>query len=336
MLPKHDKVSTENSIIASILIPVFNEEKVIEECLYSILVNQFPISQYEILIINDGSTDNSAAIIKNFIGKHEKYNSKMISKPNAGKASAQNLGLKQAKGKYILITDADAIVEKNWIQKIVEKLVDYDIVIGSHYANNPEKILQKAQNSQFLLKFQYGGTLGIPPNGNNNSFRKEIIDLIGGFDETKTSVTGDFIKRAQEKGLKMLFDPEIEVYIDTTSKLKGLFKQKLRWREEGITSIFHFGYTYGLSLLLYASIPLSILLEKYIIIPIACVLVYLLSFSIYFDPFFKMLKDKEYRYYAKYFIFYELIEFLIRIMLLPYLFYRLFRPRKKPTFTPDR
>jgi cellulose synthase/poly-beta-1,6-N-acetylglucosamine synthase-like glycosyltransferase len=336
LLQKPDKIFEEEEIIASILIPVYNEEKVIEGCLNSILKNDFPANMYEVVIINDGSTDDSAQIIEKFIQKHQNYNLHFLSKKNAGKASAQNLGLKQATGRYILITDADAVVEKNWIRKVTEKLKNYDIVIGSHYANNPKTILQKAQNSHFLLRFRYDGVIGIPPNGNNNSFRKEIIDIIGFFDETKTSVTGDFIDKSKKMKLKILYDPDIEVFIHTTSNFKNFLKQKLRWREEGVTTIFHFGYTYGLTILFYISILLSILLKNVIYFPIACVLVYLLSFSLYFAPFIRMLREKKFRSYAKYFIFYQLIEFLVRVILLPYFIYRLIKPRKKPTFTPDR
>ena len=319
----------------SIIIPVYNEERILGACLSSITEISYPISQYEVLIVNDGSTDKSAEIARSFI--EENQNMRLLSKKNGGKGSAQNHGLEHAKGKYILITDADAIVEKEWLSKMVENLDKFDLVLGSCYAKDPKTWLEKIQNAHYLIKFKYGGAKGIPTIGANNGFRKDIVDEIGRFDETKTSVTGDFIRRAKEKNLKIHYDPDIVVYTKCTSNILGFLKQKLRWREAGVFSILSFSYTYGLSILLFGSILLSIFMQNILFFIFTFFIVYILSFSIYFIPIFKMIRNKQDRYYAKFFIMYEFLETLIiRIVLLPYIIFRLIKPRKKPTFVAQR
>ncbi len=319
----------------TIIIPAYNEEKIISTCLESLSNLNYPVSKYEVLIVNDGSTDKTAKIAEVFTNKFQ--NMKLLTKKNGGKGSAQNLGLEHAQGKYILITDADAVVEKEWTSKMVENLNKYDLVLGSCYAKDPSSWLEKMHNAHYLIKCKYGGARGIPTSGVNNGFRKDIVDKIGIFDETKTSITGDFIRRAKEKDLKIHYDPDIVVYTKCSSNILGFLKQKLRWREAGAFNILSFGYTYGLSFLLFGSILLSIIMQNIIFFIFTFFIVYILSFSIYIIPFFKMIKNKQDRYYAKFFIMYEFLETLtIRIVLLPYMIFRLIKPRKKPTFTAQR
>ena len=325
----------DEQLDVTIIIPVYNEEKFIGTCLKSISKLNYPDSKYEVIIVNDGSTDKSSEISEVFTNKYQ--NMKLLTKKNGGKGSAQNLGLEHAKGKYILITDADAVVEKDWISKMVEYLDKFDMVLGSCYAKDPVSWLEKMQNAHYLIRFKYGGAKDIPTIGVNNGFRKDFVDKIGRFDETKTSVTGDFIRRAKEKDLKIHYNPDIVVHTKCTNSFLGFLKQKLRWRESGASSILTFSYTYGLSFFLFGFILLSIYSLNAFFFIYASFIVYLLSFSIYILPFLRMLKNKQDRYYAKFFLLYEAFELLvIRIILIPYIIFRFIKPRKKPTFTSQR
>ena len=197
----------------TIIIPAYNEEKIIDTCLESVSKLNYPVSKYEVLIVNDGSTDKTVEIAETFTNKYK--NMKLLTKKNGGKGSAQNLGLEHAKGIYILVTDADAVVEKEWISKMVEDLDKFDLVLGACYAKDPTSWLEKMQNAHYLIRFKYGGFREIPTTGVNNGFRKNITNQIGNFDEMKTSVTGDYIRRAKEKGLNIHYDPDIILYTTT-------------------------------------------------------------------------------------------------------------------------
>ena len=321
----------------TIIIPAYNEEKIIDTCLESVSKLNYPVNKYEVLIVNDGSTDKTAKIVEMFTNKFQ--NMKLLTKKNGGKGSAQNLGLEHAKGKYILITDADAVVEKDWISKMVEELDKFDMVLGSCYAKDPASWLEKIQNAQCLIIYRYGGSRETPNlvSGVNNGFRKKLIYQIGNFDERTISVTQDFIGRAREKGFSIHYEPNIIVYAKCPNSVLELLKQKLRWRESGASSILTFGYTYGLSFFLFCFILLSIFSLNIFYFIYASFIVYFLSFSIYITPFVRMFNNKQDRYYAKFFLLYEAFELLfIRIILLPYMIFRLIKPRKKPTFTAQR
>jgi len=123
----------------SIIVPVYNVENYIEKCLES-LVKQ-TLEDIEIIIVNDGSTDNSIKVINNYI---KKYPQKIIylEKKNGGLSDARNYGIPYAKGKYIAFLDSDDYVEKNIYQKMYElaEKENSDFVECDFYWEYPNKI----------------------------------------------------------------------------------------------------------------------------------------------------------------------------------------------------
>lgn len=333
---------TENPNV-SVIIPAYNEESLIANCLDSLLNQDYQKDLYEIIVVNDGSTDKTKNIVEKYTIKYS--NLILINKSNGGKASAQNLGLKYAKGKYILITDSDAIVEKQWISKMVNDLAKYDLVIGSYYSKENHKLLEKIQNSHYLIKFKYGGLKGRPCIGVNNGFRKSVILRIGNFDESKTSVTDDFIKRAEKIGLKIYFNPSIIVLTKCTTNMRGFLKQKLRWNESpllclknrNITFIDLLGLIYvgSLSLFLFISLLLSLASFNPIYFMFSYLITFIVIFLFYLQPFVKLCRSQD-DSYAVFFIGYIFLEIVVRILLIPYYIFLLIQPNKKPTFESNR
>ena len=135
----------ENSIDLSIIIPVYNAEKTIDICIKSI-VNQKTSCNFEILCINDGSTDNSSEIIDSIKDKRLKiYNQK-----NGGAAKARNTGLSNAMGKYIMFVDSDDFLpNENVIETLLMQanLKSADIVAG-----NIEKYIEKSDLTVYNIK----------------------------------------------------------------------------------------------------------------------------------------------------------------------------------------
>ena len=113
----------------SIIVPVYNVEKYIEECLNSILKQNY--KNYEVIVINDGSLDKSGEICENFSKKN--FNFKVIHVKNGGLSSARNIGIKKALGEYILFLDGDDFIAKNCLEDIdnlIKKNNSTDIVFG--------------------------------------------------------------------------------------------------------------------------------------------------------------------------------------------------------------
>ena len=107
----------------SLIIPVYNVEKYIGKCLSSIYQQDLDECFYEVLIVNDGTLDNSMEIVKEFAIKHN--NIRIIEKQNGGVSSARNEGIKEAEGEFVTFIDADDWIMANSLHKIYSYLSDH-------------------------------------------------------------------------------------------------------------------------------------------------------------------------------------------------------------------
>jgi len=339
-------MTSSKQIEVSIIVPAYNEEKTISDCLDSLLSQNYPSDKYEVIVVNDGSTDNTESIVRVFAKEHPHV--VLISKENGGKGSAQNFGLKYARGNLVLITDADAIVPSDWISTMIQELHKADVALGGCYLGltAAASSLEKIQNAQYLINFKYGGLKGMPGSGINIGFKKAVAHSLGGFNEDIKSITVDFVKRAQAKGYASGFNPDIAVQTRGTSSLTGFIKQKLRWREYPLgilkgtvkpskSDIIGIGYTHGLSLALLALTILAIvwLDFRYFLAPF--ILILMIDALLYIKPIIRMWRDGIDRNYVFYFLTYSVLIMLVRLALIPYLIYCLARG-SKPTFEPRR
>lgn len=120
----------KNNIILSIVIPIYNKEKYLRMCLDSLVRQKFD-SSVEIIMINDGSTDRSLEICR----EYEKYNNfRLFSTENRGVSAARNYGLDNSVGKYIAWVDPDDYVSNNWYKEIKQYIFkDFDIIFFDNY-----------------------------------------------------------------------------------------------------------------------------------------------------------------------------------------------------------
>ena len=209
----------------SIIIPCFNAELYIRNCLISILKSSF--SNYEIIVVDDGSTDNSAKLINSLA------NSKTIIKlisltKNIGPARARNLGVSKAKGKYLVFLDADTEIEKNCLQ-----------AIATMFSKNPkigalQTKLVKGKSNQieslghFLSPFGFPYEVGTENNRKENqkkmpifaarsagmAIKKDLFQKIGGFDEDYFiyGEETDLCWRVRLSGSKIYYLPKAKVH----------------------------------------------------------------------------------------------------------------------------
>lgn len=105
----------------SIIIPVYNAENYLEECLDSCLTQNLPSEEYEIICVNDGSTDSSGEILRRFAAKHS--NVQLIEQENGGISRARNAGLDAAQGDYVWFVDSDDYIWNNCLAKLHEKVL---------------------------------------------------------------------------------------------------------------------------------------------------------------------------------------------------------------------
>lgn len=133
----------------SVIVPVYNVEKYLKQCLDSI-VNQ-TYKNLEIIIVNDGTKDNSMKIVENYLQDNR---IKVINKENGGLASARNSGLEKVTGKYISFIDSDDWIELNMYEELVSQINDEDILIYRYfsYDDKKKKIVGKKKNRFLFTK----------------------------------------------------------------------------------------------------------------------------------------------------------------------------------------
>ncbi|MFY3768926.1 glycosyltransferase family 2 protein [Providencia manganoxydans] len=145
----------------SVIVPVYNAESYIETALSSLLTQS--LDDIEIIIINDGSTDNSLSLIEKTLDRNvnKKKHITLISRENKGVAATRNQGLKKAQGEYIIHFDSDDWASKNWLKYLYEKAIeeksdivicDYNEVHNKSRKHIPQKIYaSKEENVNALL-----------------------------------------------------------------------------------------------------------------------------------------------------------------------------------------
>ena len=131
----------------SIIIPSFNAEKFIEQCIYSALNQDLNPSDYEIIVVDDGSTDRTREVISNISGKFS--NVILIPQKNNGAGCASNIGLTKAQGEYILFMDHDDAIAQGSVRRLVEIAYEQnlDILMADFSCKKPGELPVK--NSSF-------------------------------------------------------------------------------------------------------------------------------------------------------------------------------------------
>lgn len=165
--------------LVSIIIPVYNRENTIRECIESALSQTY--KNIEIVIVNDGSADNTDRIVKELI---EKYNNiKYICKENGGVSSARNVGIENAEGEYIVFLDSDDTLDKQFLSEMLAQMSDdvlpicginvqYESVSLKHLYNENEKISSVPVKD---IAFVYGKYL-LSSAANKMYSRKVIVE----------------------------------------------------------------------------------------------------------------------------------------------------------------
>ena len=219
-------------IHVSIVIPCFNEEKYIGECLSSIVNQTYPQNLIEVIVVNGNSTDSSVNKIKEFDSKLS--NLILLDNPKRITPVGLNIGVQQAKGKVIVILGAHSFVADDFIENAVKELNESDVdCVGGPITNKGTTFVGKAialamqssfgvGNSLFRVsdKKQYVDTVAF------GAYRREIFGKIGYFDETLTrNQDFEFNQRIIQSGKKILLTPKIRSFYYCRSSLSKLFKQ---------------------------------------------------------------------------------------------------------------
>ncbi|MFH1229840.1 MAG: glycosyltransferase [Candidatus Aenigmatarchaeota archaeon] len=217
----------------SVIVPAKNEEKVIENCIKSIMNLNYPKDKLDIIVSIDGSTDKTIEICK----KYRPNIRVIVSKPKKCKAEALNAVLPKAKGDIIAFYDADCIVDRNCLREAVKNFSNNNIsgvsgLLKSY--NRNENTLTRILSMETCLASTIEHLISrcgsnAHFSGKNMYIRKEILNEIGLFDTHSFLEDVELSIRMKRKGYKVVFEPKSVIWHEEPSSLDSFVKQRSRW-----------------------------------------------------------------------------------------------------------
>lgn len=206
-----------SEIRLSLIVPVYNRPDEIDELLQSLTVQDFD-RKFEVVIVEDGSTETSKAITERYSAQlHISY----FFKPNSGPGDSRNYGMKRACGNYYIILDSDVILPSHYLSTIYDYLTTnyLDCFGGADAAHDSFSDLQKAINYTMTSFFTTGGIRGgkvkvqkFEPRSFNMGISKQAFEVTKGFSKIHPGEDPDLSKRIENKGFTTGFLPGAYVY----------------------------------------------------------------------------------------------------------------------------
>ena len=214
----------------SIIIPVYNRPKEIDELLESLTKQDFS-DNFEVLIIEDGSTEKCGSIIEKYTNQ---LNLKYFFKENSGAGASRNFGMQKALGNFFIILDSDVIVPKQYLSEVKKALENNftDAFGGPDASHKSFTALQKAINYSMTSVLTTGGIRGkkqavgkFQPRSFNLGLSKKAFEKTKGFSKMKNGEDIDLTFRLWENGFETQLIENAFVYHKRRSSIKQFFKQ---------------------------------------------------------------------------------------------------------------
>lgn len=223
----------------SVIIPAHNEEFGVIRTVESVMANCY--KKKEIIVVNDGSTDGTLRVLRNY-QKRNPREIKIVNQKNSGKAMAINKAIRKwSKGKLVMVLDADSLISPDGLEKMVEHFRDRRVIAA---ASNVKIIPNKslfglAQRFEYLISYRMKRALSVMNmeyiiGGVGSTFRKSALTKVGLFDnDTMTEdidLTVKIIREFGNKYYKIHYAADCLTYTEHVLTFKSLIKQRFRWK----------------------------------------------------------------------------------------------------------
>lgn len=224
----------------SVIIAAKNEEKNVIQLLDSLSKLDYPEENYEVIFVDDNSSDNTNNLLQSEIAGKKNYRLlKADQKKFEGKRGALQIGIENASYNFIGITDADCKPEVNWIKAVAGKLDEgYDFVFGVAPIKSDKKIVQKLSSFEnfrntYLTIAAVGLNIPYSAAARSFAFRKKSFERVGGYSNTTQTISGDddlLLREAVKNKMLIgtLIDQEAFVFSDSPATFDEYFLQKTR------------------------------------------------------------------------------------------------------------
>ncbi|GHO48841.1 glycosyltransferase [Ktedonospora formicarum] len=229
--------------LVSVIIPAWNEEVGLLSTVKTLLEGTY--RNLEIVVVNDGSTDGSDALMRRFLYKYERQVAGRRDMPrlvyhyqsNGGKGKALNTGISLSHGQIIVSIDADCLVHREAIANFVTCFRDPKVMaaVGNVKIGNTRTLVGAIQHLEYLFSFYFKKADSIMNTiyiigGAAGAFRREVFERLGGYSVENITEDIELSVRIQKAGWKIVYAPDAIIYTEGASTIRGLMKQRLRWK----------------------------------------------------------------------------------------------------------
>lgn len=218
--------------MVSVIVPAYNEERVIERCLDALLEVDYP--RKDIIVVDDGSTDATLFLAKDYQDEGVKI---FHREESGGKSAALNTGILFAKGEIVVTCDADSVISRRALRTVVKHFNEPDIsaVAGNVKVLNRDSLLTNCQALEYIINenvyrriFDVFGVVPVVP-GPLAAFRKRVLEEVGRYDRDTLTEDFDITVKALKTGNAVQALTDAYVYTEAPSSLRDFISQRLRW-----------------------------------------------------------------------------------------------------------
>ncbi|TDQ08495.1 glycosyltransferase [Pedobacter metabolipauper] len=213
----------------SIIIPLYNRPQEIDELLFTLTKQTY--TQFEVLVIEDGSTNHAKAVVEKYINL---LDVSYYFKPNEGQGFSRNYGFERAKGDYFVVFDSDCLIPEDYLETVRDYLFEHnlDAYGGPDAAHDSFTPVQKAISSAMTSPFTTGGIRGnkkhigqFHPRSFNMGISREVYEKVGGFILTRLGEDIEYSIRIHEHGFKIGLIPAARVFHKRRTSFSQFYKQ---------------------------------------------------------------------------------------------------------------
>ena len=217
----------------SILVPAYNEELVIANTIRSLLASDYP--SYEIIVIDDGSQDNTSGIVTWEFAGDERV--RLLTVTNAGKAAALNTGLRYARGEIVIALDADTLFAPHTVGALAHRFYDKTLgaIAGNAKVGNRVNIVTRWQALEYITSqnmdrraFASLNCITVVP-GAVGAWRRDLLVEVGGFPSDTLAEDQDLTLRIRRLGYRIGYEETAIAWTEAPHNLRSLAKQRFRW-----------------------------------------------------------------------------------------------------------
>lgn len=230
----------------SILIPAYNEGQNIAETIKSALNIEYPKGKKEIIVINDGSTDDTKSVIQQFTKKYSEV--RLLDKKNSGKADSLNKAMDICKGELFVVVDADSRPNPDTLFRMISYFEEDEkvaAVTSKVWPKNKKNFVEYFQDVDYAIIawsrkiFDFIDCVYVT-NGPFSVYRKEAVKKVGGFDPANMTEDIELTWNLLSHGYKTKMSYSTKVYTIVPNNLKIWIKQRVRWNVGGIQTLYKY------------------------------------------------------------------------------------------------